>query len=204
MIHLGVDLHKQFSFISAMDQQGNILTRSKVLNQRESFLKFLSSYPPSKSRIVLEATWNWYWVWDLLEEQGYRLEMAHPLKTKAIASARIKTDKIDSEILAHLSRSNLVPQSYVVDRETRFRRELIRYRASLVRLRATIRNKLHALVARNGRNCPYRDILGKKATAWLLSLALAPVYRETLEGYLRVVEPLGVEIDRATVSGQPF
>jgi transposase len=200
MIHLGVDLHKQFSFITAMDQQGNILTRSKVLNQRESFLKFLSSYPPSKSRIVLEATWNWYWLWDLLEEQGYRLQMAHPLKTKAIASARIKTDKIDSEILAHLSRSNLVPQSYVVDRETRFRRELIRYRASLVRLRATIRNKLHALVARNGRNCPYRDILGKKATAWLLSLALAPVYRETLEGYLRVVEPLGVEIDRATES----
>jgi transposase len=138
MIHLGIDLHKQFSFITAMDQEGNVLTKSKVSNQRESFLEFLSSYPPSKSQIVLEATWNWYWLGDLLEEQGYRLQMAHPLKTRAIASARIKTDKIDSEILAHLSRSNLVPQSYVVDRETRFRRELIRYRASLVRLRATI------------------------------------------------------------------
>lgn len=66
--------------------------------------------------------------------------MAHPLKTRAIASARIKTDKIDFEILALLSRSNSVPQSYVINRETRFRRELIRYRASLVRLRATIHN----------------------------------------------------------------
>jgi len=183
-----------------MDQQGNVLAKSQVSNQRESFLEFLSSYPPSRSQIVLEATWNWYWLWDLLEEQGYRLQMAHPLKTRAIASARIKTDKIDSEILAHLSRSNLVPQSYVVDRESRFRRELIRYRASLVRLRATIRNKLHALMARNGCHCPYRDILGKKARAWLLSRELAPVYREALEGYLRVLGPLGVEIDRATKS----
>jgi transposase len=102
MIHLGIDLHKQFSFITAMDQQGNVLTKSKVSNQRESFREFLSSYPPSNSQIVLEATWNWYWLWDLLEQQGCRLQMAHPLKTKAIASARIKTDKIDSELLAHL------------------------------------------------------------------------------------------------------
>jgi len=147
---------------------------------------------------VLEATWNWYWLWDLLEEQGYRLRLAHPLKTKAIASARIKTDKIDSEILAHLSRSDLVPQAYVVDRDTRFSRELIRYRASLVRLRAQIRNKLHALVAKNGLRCPYRDILGKKATGWLLSLELAPVYEEALGGYLRVSVSLGTEIDQAS------
>ena len=105
MMHLGIDLHKQFSFITAMDQQGNVLAKSRVSNQRERFLEFLSSYPPSTSQIVLEATWNWYWLWDLLEEQGYRLQMAHPLKTKAIASPRIKTDKIDSEILAHLSLS---------------------------------------------------------------------------------------------------
>jgi transposase len=53
---------------------------------------------------VLEVTWNWYWLWDFLEERGYPLQLAHPLKTKAIASARIKTDKIDYEILAHFHR----------------------------------------------------------------------------------------------------
>jgi transposase len=199
MIHLGIDLHKHFSFITAMDQQGNVLTKSKVANQREPFLKFLSCYPPSRSQIVLEATWNWYWLWDLLEERGYRLQMAHPLKTKAIASARIKTDRIDSEILAHLSRSNLVPQSYVVDREMRFQRELIRHWASLVRLRAQIRNKVHALLARHGWSCPYQDVFGKKSTEWLLSLDLASVYGEALRGYLRVAGALvGVEIDQVS------
>lgn len=86
--------------------------------------------------------------------------MAHPLKTKAVASARIKTDRIDSEILAHLSRSNLVPHAYVVDRKTRLKRELIWYWASLVRLRATIRNKLHALFVKNGLRGLFKSILG--------------------------------------------
>jgi len=183
-----------------MDHQGRVLTKSKVSNQREAFLKFLSSYPPSDSQVVMEATWNWYWLWDLLEERGYQLQMAHPLKTKAIASARIKTDRIDSEILAHLSRSNLVPQAYVVDRETRVSRELIRYRASPVRLRATIRNKLHALLAKNGLRYPSADILGKKTLSWLLSLDVVLVYREALEGYLRVSKSLGTEIDQVSES----
>jgi transposase len=195
MIHLGIDLHKNFSFITAMDEQGHVLGKSKVPNRQEAFTGFLASYSPEHSQVVLEATWNWYWLWDFLEERGYRIQLAHPLKTKAIASARIKTDKIDSEILAHLSRSNLVPQAYVVDRETRFSRELIRYRASLVRLGATIRNKLHALLAKNGLRCPFTDILGKKTTQWLLSLDLAPVYQEALRGYLRVAESLKEEIE---------
>jgi len=198
MIHLGIDLHKNFSFITAMDERGHLLAKSRVANEREAFGEFLASYPASRSQVVLEATWNWYWLWDPLEEKGYRAQLAHPLKTKAIASARIKTDKIDSEILAHLSRSNLVPQAYVVDRETRFQRELIRYRASLVRLRAQIRNKVHALLARNGLGCPYRDIFGKKCTQWLLSLDVGLVYKEALGGYLRVVEALGVEIDQVS------
>jgi transposase len=105
------------------------------------------------------------------------------------------TDCIDSEILAYLSWSNLVSQAYVVDRETRFPRELIRYRASLVRLRAKIRNKLHALLAKNGLRCPSTNILGKKTLWWLLSLDVAPVYQEALRGYLRVAESLRGEID---------
>lgn len=198
MIHLGIDLHKNFSFITAMDQQCHVVGKSKVPNRREAFVEFLASYPASESQVVLEATWNWYWLWDFLEERGYPLQLAHPLKTKAIASARIKTDKIDSEILAHLSRSNLVPQAYVVDRETRLSRELIRYRASLVRLGATIRNKLHALLAKNGLRCPFTRILGKKTIPWLLSLDLAPVYQEALRGYLRVAESLKGEIEEVS------
>jgi transposase len=85
-----------------------------------------------------------------------------------------------------------------VDRETRFSRELIRYRASLVRLRARIRNKVHALLAKNGCRCPYRDLFGKKSTQWLLSLDVASVYREALQGYLRVAEVLGVEIGQVS------
>lgn len=89
MIHLGIDLHKNFSFITAMDEQGHVLGKSKVLNQREAFSGFLASYPPGHSQVVLEPTWNWYWLWDFLEERGYQIQLAHPLKTKAIAKVAV-------------------------------------------------------------------------------------------------------------------
>jgi transposase len=67
-----------------------------------------------------------------------------------------------------------------------------------VRLGATIRNKLHALLAKNGLRCPFTDILGKKTIRWLLSLNLASVYQEALRGYLRVAESLEEEIEEVS------
>ncbi len=70
-------------------------------------------------KVVLEAGSNWYWMCDLLDEMGIDNRLCYPLKTKAIASARIKTDKLDSRILAHLSRMDFVPEAYKPDMETR-------------------------------------------------------------------------------------
>jgi len=60
----------------------------------------------------MEATWDWYWVYDLLEGAGLEISLVHPLKAKAIASARIRSDRLDSRILAHLLRSYLLPCAY--------------------------------------------------------------------------------------------
>jgi transposase len=76
--------------------------------------------------------------------------LAHPLKTRAIASARIKTDKIDSKILTHLLRNDLVPTAYIPDREIRDIREVLRYRASLVMNQTMLKNKIHAILTKKG------------------------------------------------------
>jgi len=76
----------------------------------------------------MEATWDWYWVYDPLEGAGLEISLVHPLKAKAIASARIRSDHLDSRILAHLLRSDLLPCAYIPSRGTRERRELLRYR----------------------------------------------------------------------------
>src|SRR5438874_7406350 len=86
--------------------------------------------------------------------------LAHPLKTRAIASARIKTDRIDSATLAHLLRTDLVPRAYLAPRSLREVREVLRYRVQLVRLRTTIKNRVHALLAMRGLMSPVSDLFG--------------------------------------------
>ena len=73
-----------------------------------------------------------------LEDEGFEVKLSHPLKTKAIAYAKVKTDKVDSATLAHLLRSNLLPLSYVPEKPVRLNRELLRYRASLVRIQSFV------------------------------------------------------------------
>ena len=79
--------------------------------------------------VAIEATPSWYWLYDYLEGEGFEVKLYHPLKTKAIAYAKVKTDKVDSVTLAHLLRSNLLPLSYVPEKLIRLNRELLRYRA---------------------------------------------------------------------------
>jgi transposase len=80
--------------------------------------------------IVLEASPSWYWLYDHLEDEGFQVKLSHPLKTKAIAHAKVKTEKVDSATLAPLLSSDLLPLSYVLEKAVRLNSELLRYQAS--------------------------------------------------------------------------
>jgi transposase len=122
------------------------------------------------------------------------LVLAHPLKTKAIATARIKTDKIDATTLAHLLRADLVPAAYIPPRPVRDTRELLRYRASLVRLRTQVKNKIAAIVSKTGLQTPTRMACGVKSRRFLATAPVRACYRFALDGYLRTLEQLTTEI----------
>lgn len=144
-----------------MDESGKIVEQTRFLNDSESIQKFVKTLP-SDSRIVLEAIGGWYYFYEQVEKQIPDIVLAHPLKTRAIASARIKTDKIDSKILTHLLRTDLVPTAYIPDREIRDIREVLRYRASLVMNQTMLKNKIHAILAKNGIQFPFSDLSSKK------------------------------------------
>jgi len=203
MVYVGLDFHKYFSFVTVMDGQGEILKRARLQNHPDTLLAFFSQLEDEVT-VAVEATWNWYWLQELFEDHHIPMKLVHPQRAKAIASARIKTDKIDSEILAHLLRTDLLPEAHIPTRETRLLRERLRYRASLVRLVAQLRNKLHAVVAKNGLRLPSRNILSKKSLAYLREVSLAEAFRQAVDGYLRVVELLRQEIERvsATIASQ--
>ena len=197
MLHAGMDLHKKFSVVSVIDDDGELLARGQRLDNDEAEVRdFLSGFD-SEVRVVLEAGPNWNWMCDLLDEMGLENKLAHPYRTKAIGSAKIKTDTLDSLVLAKLLRSDFIAEAYKADRETRQLRELVRMRAYLVRSRTGYKNKVHAVLTRMNIPNPFSDLFSKKGTTYLRGLELAPAYRDSVDAYLGMIEALGAQIDRA-------
>jgi transposase len=108
------------------------------------------------THVALEATYGWEWLAELLEDAGFDVHLAHPLRTRAIAAARVKTDAVDARTLAHLQRTGLLPEAYIAPPQLRDLRELLRHRATLVHLRTSIKNRVHALLARQGKGGIWR------------------------------------------------
>ena len=186
MLYTGLDLHKSFSYITTMNDKGEIIGQKKLPSNGE-VVEFLKEFGESME-VAIEATPSWYWLYDHLEDEGFDVKLSHPLRTKAIASAKVKTDKVDSVTLAHLLRSDLLPLSYVPEKPVRLNRELLRYRASLVKMQTRIKNKIHTILAKNNISHDYTDLFGKAGMAFLHSLSLPENYKIALEGYLSVLE----------------
>ncbi|MEO6807474.1 MAG: transposase, partial [Edaphobacter sp.] len=117
-----------------------------------------------------------------------RLVMVHPQRMKAIASARLKNDRVDSETLAQLSRADLLPEAWMANQRTQQTRLLTRLRITLGRQRAKAKNQLQAVLHQEGFLRPVADVFGKKGRGWLAGLALSPAARVVVEVWLKVVE----------------
>ena len=115
MNSVGIDLHKSRSHIAVVDEQGRKILSRRIENDPATFLELLGEID-GESKIAVEATYGWEWLAELLEEAGFELHLAHPLRTKAIASARVKTDSVDALTLAQLLRTDLLPEAYIAPR----------------------------------------------------------------------------------------
>jgi transposase len=197
MQYIGFDIHKRYTFYTQMDGMGQIQRQGKLTNSREALAEFFGDVA-EPARVVIEASMNWYHLYDLLEELDIPVTLAHPLRTRAIAEAKVKTDKIDSTILAHLLRTDLVPAAYIPPRAIRDLRELLRYRAALVKLQTMIKNRIHAILLKHGYQCPHSDAFGVKGRAWLTTLDLRSVYQQALRGLLAVLDTLHAQIQEAS------
>src|SRR5215211_4745278 len=171
MNSVGIDLHRKRSHVAALDELDG------------------------ESKIALEATYGWEWLADLLEDHGYELHLAHPLRTKAIASARVKTDAVDARTLAQLLRADLLPEAYVAPRELRDLRDLLRQRVVLTHVRSALKNRVHALSARQGIQRTHADLFGSGGRRFLDDLGLRPDPRARLETLLRLITDFDREID---------
>jgi len=192
MNYIGIDLHKRFSHFTVLGENGEIINSSKVDNRKEEIISHLNNFDQSASKAVIEATFTWGWLADLLSEHKIEVMLAHPQKVKAIASAQIKTDKVDSEILAKLLKADLIPQAYYCPKEEREIKELLRCRASLVGLKTQLKNKIHSLLhkANVREDEDFTDLFGKKGRKFLNNLDLGEKLTFALKEYLSLFDSL--------------
>ena len=106
----GIDLHRKRSFVAVIDDHGELPTSRRIVNDRDAYLELLGSLE-GESRIAVEATYGSEWLAELREDAGDDTHLAHPLRTRAIAAARVKTDAVDAKTLAHLLRADPLPEA---------------------------------------------------------------------------------------------
>jgi transposase len=192
--YLGIDLHKRYSQVCAVNGSGEVVENIKLDNKDEILFPFFSQYQ-HKSQAVVEAIGFNGWLIDILEKR-FKIPtvIANPVKVKAIASAKIKTDKIDSEILAQLLRGNLIPSVYRPTPRDQQLKDLLRYRFRLVRYQTSLKNTIHTLLRRARIDHPFSDLFGKRGKQFLKELKLVPDKREALTTYLGILEPIQEKI----------
>lgn len=198
MIYVGIDFHKKYSVACAVDETGKIVKESRINgNTPAGFnLYFQSLHEPCKA--VLEACWNWGYLFDLLESISsiQEIVLAHPFKTRIIAEAQIKTDKIDAMNLAQLLRVNLIPKAHIPDKQVREKKNVLRQRQYWVCMRTKVRNRVHALLDRqhNLQMPQVTDIFGSKGIAALKAARLPEPDQQLLEQDLSVLTTVAEQI----------
>jgi len=145
MHYIGIDHHRQYSHITLLDEKGKELKYGRVGNLRSELDNFLSGIKEVKA--VVEAGRSSYTMVDVLDDMGIEVRIAHPKEVKAIAKAKIKTDRRDSWILAHLLRTDLIPEVYKRSRANRSYQRVLRQRAFYVGSLTRVKNRIQALLS---------------------------------------------------------
>jgi len=198
MPFVGLDLHKKIVEAAILDEAGNILWRGSFPATRPALENFARTQLTSDHRLALEATTNTWAVATLLEPFVAEVVVSNPLRTRAIAEAKIKTDRVDALVLAQLLRSDFLPRVWQPDVDTRRRRALSTERANLVSDRTRLKNRIHAVLHQRLIEAPAGDLFQPRSRAWLAALELDPLGRQTLGRHLRQLARLEEELTALT------
>jgi transposase len=193
-VYVGIDVHRKRSQVAVVTEDGTVQLNKNVVNGSEPMLRLIGDLP-SGTPVAFEAAFGWSWLAELLEDYGFDTHLVHPLRCKAIASARLKNDKVDAAILAQLLRADLLPEAWIAPPQVRQLRALLRHRASLVRLGTQLRNRIHAVAADHGYDRPASYWTGP-GRGWLAELDLPAASREIVTDCLAVIDGLAPVIER--------
>jgi len=203
MKYIGLDCHKQYDFATSIDSETGEIKSKKLAHTKEEFKAFIGGR--NNTKMVIESCWNWSKTYELAKDLVDEVILAHPLKIKAIASAKIKTDAIDSRTLAQLLKADLIPQAHLREADNRVKQRVIRHRAFMVAMRTRVKNKIGDMVNNRllsatveetrPKNLFSKRGKGENGVAWLKSLEWSVEEdKRIFESAMRLIEHLSNEI----------
>ena len=196
MKYVGIDVHKKLCQAAVLNEDGELLDQIRFLNKKEEIKDFAFKLLTFRDDVkaVVESTGNlWIQIHDILENIGIDVVLSNPTKTRLIAEAKNKTDKVDAKTLARLLRADMLFTCYVPGEEIRNRREFLRHRLDIVKMRTQVKNRIHSLLDKYTLKSPYNSGT-KRYVAWLRKQDLGFMDNAIVKGQLAILETLEEQI----------
>lgn len=192
MRFVGLDVHKRVVQACVLNDDGSQSSMLRFSLSAASLLEFAKSQLGKDCAVALEATTNTWAIVDVLEPYCQRVVVSNPMRTKLIASAKVKTDRVDAKVLAQLLRVEYLPEVWQPDAATRADRTLASRRSALTRQSITLKNRLHSVLHQRLIQAP-QDLFGKAGRRWLAEVELPAIVRGEIDTLLRLLDALGLE-----------
>jgi transposase len=148
-LYCGIDLHSNNSLISLIDDDNRLISEKRLDNNLQAIGQHLQPYQDDISGVVVESTYNWYWLVDGLMEQGYPVHLANTLAIQQYNGIKYTNDATDARFLAHLLRLNILPTGYIYPKAMRHVRDLLRRRLLMVKQRTAQLLSLQSMIGRH-------------------------------------------------------
>lgn len=196
MLYVGLDLSRKRVDYCLLDEAGVVVERSAAPSDADGLVGLARTVGRFGEPVTaaVESMNGARFVHDLLEEEGWEIDVADAARVKGLAPLACKTDRIDAWVLAELARRELVPAIWLPDPEVRGQRERARFRLHLVKHRTALKNRVHQTLVTFGQPCPVSDLFGQRGRQLLERLAIPQPWADTVSATVRLIDELEREI----------
>lgn len=193
--YAGIDLHSNNLVLVILDSNDKVIYSKRLPNDVQSILGVLAMYKEQIEAVAIESTYNWYWLVDALQAEGYEVRLVNTAAVVVYDGLKYSGDKSDARHLAHLLRLGLLPCGYIYPKEPRALRDLARKRAQLVRQRTTQLLSIKNLLARNCGQDTSSAVIKKWTEEQITQLPFLPEQRMAIKANWAVMQALEQQID---------
>jgi transposase len=193
-LYAGIDLHSNNCVVYVLDAQDKTVFAKRLPNDLAAIVAALRTCAGALQGVAVESTYNWYWLVDGLQDEGFRLHLVNTAAVKQYDGLKHGGDFSDARHLAHLLRLGILPTGYIYPREQRAVRDLMRKRSQLVRLRSTQILSMQNLLARNLGSAASGNEIKRWQAGQIAEMPLQIEQRQALQANLAVMHCLGEQI----------